>query len=155
MVTDYTDRIAQYARNVPELYDAVRFAKRVQEENLPVGRYPVGNDFAFVQEGTTHSLQEGDFEVHRKYLDVQIVLSGGEVMEYADIRDLKEKVPYSEEKDVEFLEGTGSKILMTPGKFYLVYPGDGHKPCCHEEVSMNYKKVVVKIRINRLIHRVD
>ncbi len=155
MIVDRIERLQQYSRNVPQLFEAVKFAERVKNENLPAGRYNLGNDFVLVQEGTTRSFKEADFEVHRKYLDIQIIIAGSEYMEYADITDLKEKVAFDEEKDLALMEGTGNKILIKPGMFYILYPSDGHKPCCHEDIPTNYKKVLAKIRIDKLIHRVD
>lgn len=155
MIVDRAERWQQYVRNVPELYEAVKFAEKVRKENLPTGKYNMEHGFALVLEGMTRAFADGDFEVHRKYLDVQIIVSGSEHMEYADLKDLKEIVPYDEEKDLALMGGKGSRLLITPGVFYLLYPGDGHKPCCHEEVPLNYKKVLVKIKIDKLIHRVD
>ena len=155
MIVDRIERLQQYSRNVPQLFEAVKFAERVKNENLPAGRYNLGNDFVLVQEGTTRSFKEADFEVHRKYLDIQIIIAGSEYMEYADITDLKEKVAFDEEKDLALMEGIGNKILIKPGMFYILYPSDGHKPCCHEDIPTNYKKVLAKIRIDKLIHRVD
>ena len=76
MIMDRLERFRCYQRSVPELWDAVRFVERVQKEQLPPGKYPVGKGFAFVQEGNTRSFEEADFEVHRNYLDVQILLDG-------------------------------------------------------------------------------
>ena len=155
MIIDYLNRFKQYTRNIPELYEAVKFAEKVRKENLPVGRYPVGDNYALVQEGTTRHFSEGKFEVHKKYLDVQIVIDGFEYMEYTDLINLTKDLPYDSQKDVEFLQGKGYPLLIEPGMFYVVYPGDGHKPCCHGIVPSTYKKVVVKIRIDKLIHQVD
>ncbi len=145
----------QYTRSVPELFEAVKFAERVRKENLPVGKYPLEHGFVLVQEGMTRSFEEGDFEVHRKYLDVQIIVAGQEYVEYADIKDLDVKVPFDEEKDLALMKGVGSRMLITPGVFYLLYPEDGHKPCCHFDTPTHYKKVLAKIAIDKLIHRVD
>ena len=63
MIMDRLERFRCYQRSVPELWDAVRFAERVQKEQLPPGKYPVGKGFAFVQEGNTRSFEEADFEL--------------------------------------------------------------------------------------------
>ena len=78
-----------------------------------------------------------------------------EYVEYADISDLTTKVPFDEEKDLELMEGAGYKIQIKPDMFYILYPSDGHKPCCHESVPTSYKKVLAKVKIDKLIHRVD
>lgn len=154
MIVDRLEHFRYYQRSVPELWDAVRFVERVKREKLPAGRYPVGNAFAFVQEGTTRSFEEGDFETHNNYMDVQVLLEGFEMWEYADKSELTVKVPYDPKADIEFLSGKGSKIEIKPGMFYLVYPTDGHKPSCHENTPAAYRKVVVKIKIDRLLHGV-
>jgi YhcH/YjgK/YiaL family protein len=133
MIMDRLERFRCYQRSVPELWDAVRFAERVQN---------------------TRSFEEADFEVHRNYLDVQILLNGSEMWEYADRADLAVKTPYDPEADIEWLSGCGNRIQMKPGMFYLVYPDDGHKPCCHEKEQTSYRKVVVKIKIDKLLHGV-
>ena len=43
MIMDRLERFRCYQRSVPELWDAVRFAERVQKEQLPPGKYPVGH----------------------------------------------------------------------------------------------------------------
>lgn len=155
MIMDQLEHFRYYQRCVPELWDAVRFVERVQKEHLPVGRYKVGKGFALVQEGETRSFSEADFETHDQYLDMQVLLEGSEMWEYADKADLATKIPYDPESDIEWLTGKGTRIQMKPGMFYLVYPTDGHKPCCHENVPASFRKVVIKIKIDKLIHRVE
>mgnify|MGYP004647650931 CR=1 FL=1 len=89
--------------------------------------------------------------IHRESM---ILLEGSEMWEYADRTDLTVKTPYDPEADIEWLSGHGSRIQMKPGMFYLVYPDDGHKPCCHEKEQTSYRKVVVKIKIDSLLHGV-
>lgn len=155
MIVDHIERFQQYSRSVPEIYEVMKFVEKVKQENIPAGKYPLQNGFVLVQEGQTHPFAEGDFEVHRKYLDIQILVSGTEYVEYADIRDLTTKVPFDEEKDLELMDGVGCKIQIKPDMFYVLYPSDGHKPCCHQDMQTSYKKVLAKIKIDKLIHRVD
>ena len=51
---------------------------------LPAGKYPIDGDniFALVSEYKTKSEAEGKLEAHRKYIDVQYVISGEELMGY-------------------------------------------------------------------------
>lgn len=155
MIVDRIERFQQYSRSVPEIYEVMKFAERVRQENISAGKYPLQNGFVLVQEGQTRRYEEADFEVHRKYLDIQILISGTEYVEYADMTDLSTKVPFDEEKDLELMEGAGCKIQIKPDMFYVLYPTDGHKPCCHQDVQTYYKKVLAKIKIDKLIHRVD
>ena len=51
MIMDRLERFRCYQRSVPELWDAVRFAERVQKEQLPPGKYPVGKGLLLYRKG--------------------------------------------------------------------------------------------------------
>lgn len=152
MILDKLENFRYYQRCIPEIWDAVRFVERVKKEHLPEGRYPVGKGFAFVQEGVTRSFDQADFEIHKNYFDMQVLLEGKEMWEYSDVAQLREKTPYDGKADIQWFTGKGQKIAMTPGMFYIVYPTDAHKPCCHENQETSYRKIVIKIRIDKLLH---
>lgn len=155
MILDRIEHFERYIEIIPEIYDVIKFVEKTKKENLPAGKYPLQNGFALIQEGTTRRFDDADFEVHREYLDIQVIVSSSEYVEYADMTTLKTKVPFDLEKDLELMSGEGSKILIKPDTFYILYPTDGHKPCCHEDIPTNYKKVLAKIKIDRSVHKVD
>ena len=103
-----------------------------------------------IQEGETLPFEDGKVEAHRKYLDMQIMLEGGETVGYADIAGLKESVPYDEEKDIVFFENGGQPVQISRGMFYLVLPQDGHMPCRHLNGPGTYRKIVLKIRVRQV-----
>lgn len=84
-------------------------------------------------------------EAHRKYMDVQIMLEGGETVYYADIDGLTETVPYKE--DIVFYEKAGQPARIEKGMFYLALPHDGHLPSCHLDGPGKFRKIVLKIRV--------
>lgn len=53
--------------------------------NLEVGRYEFDGGYFMVQKGTTRPLEEGTFEAHRRYIDVQIVVEGSEELAWEDL----------------------------------------------------------------------
>lgn len=61
MIVDYIERSGQYSRNIPKIYEVVKFAEKVKKENIPVGKYPITNGFILVQDGTTRPFEEGDY----------------------------------------------------------------------------------------------
>ena len=128
MILDRIEHFERYIEIIPEIYDVIKFVEKTKKENLPAGKYPLQNGFALIQEGTTRRFDDADFEVHREYLDIQVIVSGSEYVEYADMTTLKTKVPFDLEKDLELMSGEGSKILIKPDTFYILYPNDGHKP---------------------------
>lgn len=143
MILDYVNRMKQYDKLFPNFTTAMEFALSVKD--LPVGRYEEGDYFALVQEFNTAPLRDKKFELHKKYLDVHIVLSGEEVLEYEDIAFLEEETPYNPDKDSQKLNGTGQAVVIKEGMFCLVFAHDGHKPGCCFEKSANLRKIVLKI----------
>jgi biofilm protein TabA len=115
---------------------------------LAPGRYELEMGmYAMVQEGTTKPVDQGLFETHRKYIDLQMVIAGEEILQWADIADLKTQKAYDADRDAEFFEGSGIDIVVKPGMIYIMYPHDGHKPCAHRGQATTYRKLVVKIPI--------
>lgn len=99
-----------------------------------------------VQEGTTKSMNEGTFEAHRKYIDIQILVEGSEDVAWAELSDLTEEIPYNEEKDAARYSGEIKHTLhVTAGMCYVAYPHDGHKPVRHLNQEQSYTKIVMKL----------
>lgn len=105
MILDRIEHFERYIEIIPEIYDVIKFVEKTKKENLPAGKYPLQNGFALIQEGTTRRFDDADFEVHREYLDIQVIVSGSEYVEYADMTTLKTKVPFDLEKDLELMSG--------------------------------------------------
>lgn len=144
MVFDYVKNIECYNGILPNFAEGVAFALSLQDK--PVGRYEQGEIFAMVQEGETTSIDEGLFESHRKYVDVQFVIGGKELVEWQEIAALTEEIPYDETKDAGFWKGSGDVLEIKEGMFYVAFPQDGHKPCKHAVSANAYRKIVLKLK---------
>ncbi len=147
MIVDYIGHYEKYAKVIPNFQEGMQFALSLQDK--PAGRYEQGDIYAMIQEGVTEAIAEGDFERHEKYIDVQIMLEGEEIMEWEDRDNLKESIPYTEDKDAGFCKGIGQRIHIRKGMFYLMFPHDAHKPCKHVDVPTRYKKIVLKLQVNK------
>lgn len=120
------------------------------------GRYDIEGDdvFALIMSYQTRLPDGAQFEAHRNYLDIQVMLSGFEICEWSPVTGLSVKVPYDREKDAEFydrLQPGTARIELVPGMFVAFFPGDAHLPTLisgAEPVAV--KKAVVKIRLDRL-----
>lgn len=150
MIVDHISRWQSYIGITPYLKEAVEFALTLTDK--PVGRYeydglPAGCVYAMVQEGETQPYAAGKVEAHRKYLDMQIMLTGGETVYYADIDGLTECDPYKEDADIGFFEKAGQPAEISAGMFYLVLPHDGHMPCRELNGPGTYRKIVLKVRL--------
>jgi YhcH/YjgK/YiaL family protein len=96
----------------------------------PIGRYEIQSDqiYAMVQTYTTKPQSEGKWEAHQKYIDIQYILAGTEVIGAAPLDSLKEKTPYDPTKDVAFYEGQGQFLTLHANDFMILYPHDAHMP---------------------------
>lgn len=146
MVIDKLTNIGKYRPMLPHLDAALVCLKNVQGKEP--GRYDFDGGFILIQAGTTNPIDAGAFEVHRKYLDVQILLSGAETIMWADLADLNVTTfPYDETLDRSNHAGTGCRMEIQPGMFYLCAPHDAHKACGHVSTPTAFRKAVVKLRI--------
>lgn len=144
MVVDYMDHIMAYSGTSSQFEEGIRLAYAIKDK--PPGRYEQGDIYAMVQEGMTGALEEGLFEAHRKYIDLQIMLEGEELISWEAVSRLQEKESYDEGKDFELFCGEGQNLSIKAGMFYLVFPHDGHMPCRHVQKSTEYRKIVVKLK---------
>lgn len=90
------------------------------------------------------------YESHRRYIDIQVVVVGEELMEVADISRLPVEQPYVEERDV-IIYGDydrASVLRCGPGDAAVYRPEDGHMPNVRvDSEGTLVRKVVVKIPV--------
>jgi YhcH/YjgK/YiaL family protein len=101
--------------------------------------------FAMIQHYETKPVAKGAWEAHRKYLDIQYVAEGQELMGYANLGSMAAG-SYDAEKDFLLLQGQGSFVTLTAGMFTILLPEDAHMPqIAVGDVPSPVKKVVLKI----------
>ena len=105
---------------------------------------------AIVSEYTTKDINENGYEAHRKYIDIQYVISGEEVVYSLPLEYLNEIKAYNKDIDAAFFVETGIKpqeLLLGNGYFAVLYPQDGHMPQLCVDKPLKVKKVVVKVEL--------
>ena len=152
MIFDNIKNCILYSGVNSKFEKAFAFINRVFEENLEVGRYEIEGDdiYAMVQAYETKLETECRFEGHEKYIDIQVVVEGCEMIGVADISKAVPETDYNEEKDIAFYRNcqTASYCIAEAGDFLVLYPHDIHRPgmAC-DNIPENVKKVVVKVRV--------
>lgn len=147
MIIDNIRNITFYEGLLPGLLKALE-AIEDQYKLMEPGRYEYEDGFFMVQKGQTKPMQEGLFEAHRKYIDVQIVVHGEEEIAWAELHDTKLVTPYNEEKDASYYEGDESHHMkISEGMFYVANPHDAHKAVRHTDSQHTFEKIVIKIPI--------
>jgi len=146
MILDKIENIRLYEKLLPDLEKGLKAIEAL--ETLELGRYEFDGGFFMVQQGSTTQLEGSLYEVHRNYIDVQMILEGCEEMGWKELKDLKPTEGYLPDKDAEFLEGGFEQVIkVEAGMFYAVFPQDGHRPGGHSREQHNYKKIVMKLPV--------
>ena len=91
--------------------------------------------------------EESFFEAHKKYLDIHIMAEGSEKVEIAPPEALAE-FDRAEAKDFYSYRGEGDyKLVLSPGDFLVVFPGDAHCIKMQVDGPETVSKVVFKVKI--------
>jgi biofilm protein TabA len=148
MIVDRLKNAALYASD-RKLARALDWLAAADLAKLQPGRVEIDGVelFALAQAYQTRLRENCRFEAHRKYIDVQYVAEGTEQMAYAHLSALKNTVPYDAEKDIEWLDGEGSFIVVPAGAFAVFFPEDAHIPGVAIGKPSAVRKVVVKVRV--------
>lgn len=133
-------------KNYPMLSRVKNFFISHKGEELADGKYIIDkNCYLVVSEYETG--QGNDFEAHKEYIDVQILVRGREYVFVQDIQKGKEITEYDSEKDIIFYTTDNSvAFLLDESTFILFDSHDLHKPCVAVTKSMKVKKYVFKIK---------
>jgi biofilm protein TabA len=133
-----------YTRLQNTISEAVSIAKGNEE-----GKYLLSDErvFVVVASGTTEPKEARKAEVHKKYIDVQILLEGEECIGYSN--HLEETVfsRASFENDLHFIDTVQNEnfVELRPGDFALFYPGQIHRPMCAIDKITEVRKAIIKI----------
>ncbi len=151
MIADSLNNCEKYFGSHKNFEKSFGFIKKATEENLPVGRYEIDGDevFAFIQEYTSNYEENGKFEGHRKYIDIQYILSGIEVMDVVNISKATASVDYDAQKDIGFFVNNekAARLVLESGEYGVFFPSDIHRPgLCFEGNPAPVKKIVVKVK---------
>ena len=136
--------IKKYASLLPgieEAFDAVN----ALTEFVP-NTYPLSGENRYeVAVGTTQSVDLG--EAHRKYIDVQCMIKGGEVVGWAPLAECQPAGEFNAQRDVGPYSGDFRFYEIPAGCCYVAFPEDVHMPARHLDVPHDYIKVVVKLAV--------
>ena len=136
-------------RNVSEA--AYRFLSSINPKDCQDGHYDLSDGvFANIQTYMPKPKSEGTFEAHRKYIDIQYIISGHEIISVESLETMRAGTcirRYGESGDIELYEGNnkGKEYLLGPGDFLILFPKDAHMPGVCEGTPEKVQKAVVKV----------
>ena len=146
MIIDRLGNWRLYANVNPLFQKAFEFLETADLTGLDCGRYEIAGDdvYASIQEPEGKPEAAAKVEVHRKYIDIQYIVSGNEKMGWIPLVGMGHDEGFNEEKDYGlFTDKPQSWFDVRPGCFAIFFPEDGHAPNVGTGI---HRKVVVKVK---------
>ncbi|HUW06674.1 MAG TPA: YhcH/YjgK/YiaL family protein [Williamwhitmania sp.] len=146
MIFDKKESLLKYRNLLPGL-DLVNDYLVKGEFDYDAGPINLQGDKLFVSpfSGVGKARHEAKLEVHRRYIDLQLLMEGNEEIGWCPLSLChQETTPYDEEKDIAFYRDSPRDFLkLTPGYFAVFFPDDAHAPLIGEDI----KKMVFKFLV--------
>lgn len=148
MVFDRLKNSSQFFPLGERITKALQYLSQTDFTNLESGKYEIDgeNIFALVQTYNTKPFSAGKWEAHKKYIDVQYIVSGKEKMGFTETTKVIIMEEYDEEKDCAIYKGEGNFLIADEGHFAIFFPSDVHMPGMAINIPKEVKKVVVKVK---------
>lgn len=146
MIYDTLDHIEQYAGISEGLTQGLRFLKEAKftgEEHAEVeldGR----RVFAIFQTYDTRP-ENSMPESHQKYIDIQYLIEGKELVGVAPLSDMAQVVSADPERDIWFYHGSTVPLPLEGDRFLVLFPWDAHAPGIAAGAVSPVRKCVVKV----------
>jgi YhcH/YjgK/YiaL family protein len=152
MIVSDLDHLEHQIASTPGLQKALAFLRSGDMLRLPDGRVEIAGDrvFALVQRYETMITDAPKFECHRKYIDVQFIVSGEEIIGWAPLELMTITEAYDAGKDVCFgtvATGKWTRAYLQAGQLAVLWPEDGHAPKLSGSASSPVRKIVVKVAV--------
>jgi YhcH/YjgK/YiaL family protein len=150
MIIDTLTNANSYTLLHYRIEKAFEWLHSTELNNLTVGKYLIEeeNVFAIVQEYKTLDAANEQMEAHKKYIDVQYMIKGEEMVGLSLLNNQTISKEYDYETDFLLVSDAPSFFAtLSEGNFMIFFPTDLHMPCIKINEPALVKKVVVKVCI--------
>lgn len=132
----------------PNFYQVFDFIKNNDLQNIELGKHIIDGDKVFVMilEYNTQDVSECKSETHKKYIDIQYMISGEENVGITSLHNEVPTTPYNENGDFMFY--TLDNLPQLPLKenhFAIFFPDDIHKTMIETDRPKPLRKAVFKV----------
>lgn len=133
----------------PQTWQAVaEWLQKTDLNALPLGRNEIGEG-AYANVAEYETKLANVYELHRRYIDVQLLARGEEAVYVADKDEAQEpQGEFNVEGDcILFADALNARcVVVSPTSYQLFFPSDAHKPCMAVDgKSQPVRKICVKI----------
>lgn len=139
-----TEQACKTHKGMAQLFE---FIKNTNFNDLPLGRVEVDGDNIFINnvdvDGVDQAVQP--LEMHRKYIDVHVLLAGEEKIGWKPIEEIEHYTKeYAEEGDCALSDDAPHfYATLKPGDFAVVFPEDPHAPAIGKG---KIRKLICKVK---------
>ena len=149
MIYDKLSNINLYKGISKNLDTAIDYITSHSLTELPIGKTVIDGDnvYVSVSETSAHPVEERKYEIHKKYIDIQMDLVG---IERIDIGDSSQTtiIDYNEAKDMAAVTAPDLvQCIIGSGNFIICMVNEPHKPNIAVTEDTFLKKAVFKVLV--------
>ena len=149
MIFDKIVNYHYYVNTHPLFEKAFEYVENYLKDPVAPGIYEICGKDLFVKVQDYETREEGFFEVHDQYIDIQCMVEGAEMVYYTEREGLIPAAPYDAKEDAQFLLNRDDclEFLFRAGEMAVFFPNDAHKPAMQITEKARAKKLVFKVKI--------
>jgi len=153
MIYDKINNLSIYKQVIPQYEMVNDFVNNVLANRIDLtnSRIEINGDKAFALVNRYETKDSSLWEAHKKYIDLQWMISGKESILFSHTQELKVSKEYSVEDDYLLLKGDGDSLTLCQGTFALFFPEDAHQPGLKIDSSETILKIVIKIKLPKSV----
>lgn len=147
MIYDKIANIDLYKGLYPNLDTAIDYIKTGDYASLPLGKHEIaGKDiYVSVIELEGKDAETTPFEIHKKYLDIHVDISGCEIIETGNNGT---ETSFDEGRDFGIVECQNKVTThLSTEDFYICMLDEPHKPACADGEKTWIKKCIFKVLV--------
>ena len=151
MIIDLLSNAHLYYNQGARFKKAFEYLAATDFSKVEKGKYELdgANLFAIVNEYDSVSPDNEQMESHKKYIDIQYIVSGAERIGHDFLQQQTPSKAYDDEKDfMLFAEKPSFFSVLRQGMFAVFFPHDLHMPNIMIDKASFVKKVVIKVRVD-------
>jgi YhcH/YjgK/YiaL family protein len=150
MILDSLEQTVRYHALDPRLGRGLDVLRAMRDlAALPAGRHPIDGErlYVSIDDAAGRGRDGARLEVHRRYIDIQVVLEGIDTIGWRSLATCSEPAgPFDPSRDVGFFADPPEDwFTLSPGRFAVFFPDDAHAPLGG---NGPVRKAVIKVRLD-------
>lgn len=129
---------------------AYNFLRDFNPAEYADGRYELEEGvYVNIETYETQERKDRRFETHERYIDVQYIIEGEELITLSKVEELNLQNEYDPQRDISFYWTSvqGNDYCVGKGQFLVIETGVAHMPCVCVNGKQTVRKAVVKIPV--------